>query len=104
MVWQPGQLQVELTSGIWYCAAASRVLALKQCLSLPLPLWREVLHLMGECRLNIDITLRQVREFEADEQYQSSNQPVCRGLGSNLGSVFLKNCTSYSRVDPKSLE
>ena len=47
MVWQPGQLQEELSRGVWYCAAASRVLALKQCLSLPLPLWREVLHLMG---------------------------------------------------------
>ena len=47
MTWQPGQLQIERASGMWYVAEASRVIALKECMQLPLPLWREVLHLMG---------------------------------------------------------
>ncbi|KAK9817198.1 hypothetical protein WJX72_010966 [[Myrmecia] bisecta] len=45
--WGPGQLQQELATGFWYTAACSRSIVLKQCLQLPVPLWQEVLELMG---------------------------------------------------------
>lgn len=47
MTWGPGQLPLEANSGIWITAECSRAVALKQCLGLPLPLWLEVLQLMG---------------------------------------------------------
>eukprot|EP00955_Chlamydomonas_euryale_P029885 315100-Chlamydomonas_euryale.AAC.9 len=47
IVWEPGELAAQAASGAWYPAAAARALALKQCLQLPTPLWREVLLLMG---------------------------------------------------------
>ena len=36
-----------MNQGVWWTAAASRGVALKQCLQLPVPLWMEVLCLMG---------------------------------------------------------
>ena len=45
--WNFNGLRSELESGTWYCAACSRTLILKQCLSLPVPLWCETLRLMG---------------------------------------------------------
>lgn len=50
IVWQPGELEKEVAAGAWRTAACSRSLVLKQCLSLPVPLWVETLRLMGgEC-------------------------------------------------------
>ena len=45
--WAPGELQQQVAAGAWWCAAGCRALALKQCLQLPVPLWLEVLCLMG---------------------------------------------------------
>jgi putative AlgH/UPF0301 family transcriptional regulator len=47
LAWQPGDLAVEVARGAWQPAACSRTLVLKQCLQLPVPLWREVMCLMG---------------------------------------------------------
>lgn len=47
VIWKPGELQREIDSGLWYSATSSRNIVLKQCLSLPVPLWAEVLRLMG---------------------------------------------------------
>lgn len=47
MHWAPGELAREVASGAWYAAAASRPVVLKQCLQLPVPLWRECMELMG---------------------------------------------------------
>jgi len=46
-VWAPGQLKAEVDKGVWYTAAASRPVIVKQCLQLPKPLWMEVMELMG---------------------------------------------------------
>lgn len=45
--WTLDQLKGEIESGAWHCASCSRTVALKQCLSLPVPLWCEILRLMG---------------------------------------------------------
>ena len=47
MMWKPGSLQGDIDRGAWHVAAASRAVILKQCLSLPVPLWAEVLRLCG---------------------------------------------------------
>lgn len=47
VTWAPGDLELEIQEGCWHTAAAARPLVLKQCLQLPVPLWREVLGLMG---------------------------------------------------------
>ncbi|PNH07457.1 hypothetical protein TSOC_006081, partial [Tetrabaena socialis] len=47
LTWAPGELDQQHANGAWYCAAASRSLVLKPSLQLPVPLWREVLQLMG---------------------------------------------------------
>ncbi|BDA41837.1 probable UPF0301 protein CT0663 [Coccomyxa sp. Obi] len=47
MQWEPGQLAREIQQGYWYTAACSRSIVLKQCLQLPVPLWKEILLLMG---------------------------------------------------------
>lgn len=47
LAWEPGELEVQIKSGGWITAAASRPLLLKQVLQLPKPLWREVMELMG---------------------------------------------------------
>lgn len=46
-VWPTNALKSEVEDGLWYVAAASRAVILKQCISLPVPLWAEVLRLMG---------------------------------------------------------
>ena len=46
-MWGPGELEREVAAGAWYAASASRPVVLKQCLSLPVPLWRECMELMG---------------------------------------------------------
>ncbi|CAM9331869.1 unnamed protein product [Phaeothamnion confervicola] len=45
--WGPGQLEKEVERGVWYTAAVSKEVVLKQCIGLPVPLWREVLQLLG---------------------------------------------------------
>ena len=45
--WGPGQLQREVSQGVWHPVSAARQLALKQVLGLPKPLWREVSELVG---------------------------------------------------------
>lgn len=45
--WAPGELQKELEMGLYITASCSRTLVLKNCLSLPIPLWAEVLLRMG---------------------------------------------------------
>ncbi|PRW39208.1 transcriptional regulator [Chlorella sorokiniana] len=47
LAWEPGQLAREIAAGAWHTAACSRTLVLKQCLQLPVPLWREAMCLMG---------------------------------------------------------
>ena len=47
LTWPPGALEAEVEGGAWIPAAASRALALKPCLGLPVPLWVEALTLMG---------------------------------------------------------
>lgn len=47
MTWGPGQLEEEISRGAWYTAACSRSLVLKPSIRLPVPLWREVLLLLG---------------------------------------------------------
>jgi putative transcriptional regulator len=47
LTWPPGGLEAECGAGAWIPAAASRVLSLKPCLGLPVPLWVEALTLMG---------------------------------------------------------
>jgi putative AlgH/UPF0301 family transcriptional regulator len=47
LAWPAGALAAERRAGAWVPAAASRVLALKPCLGLPVPLWVESLTLMG---------------------------------------------------------
>lgn len=47
LTWQPGQLEDEIAKGAWFTAACSRSLVLKSALQLPVPLWSEVLQLMG---------------------------------------------------------
>ena len=53
LTWTADELADELDSGVWFRAACSRVVALKQCLQLPLPLWREVLFMMGSVHAEI---------------------------------------------------
>lgn len=45
--WEAGELQKEISGGMWQPAACARPIALKQCLSLPKPLWHEVMELVG---------------------------------------------------------
>ncbi|CAM9551339.1 unnamed protein product, partial [Choristocarpus tenellus] len=45
--WAPGQLKEEIDRGIWYAVSASTNIVLKHCIQLPVPLWREVMTLMG---------------------------------------------------------
>ncbi|CAB1105571.1 unnamed protein product [Ectocarpus sp. CCAP 1310/34] len=54
--WAPGQLEDEIQRGVWMPVATStnvscknnwRQVILKHCLSLPVPMWREVMTLMG---------------------------------------------------------
>ncbi|PNW84162.1 hypothetical protein CHLRE_04g223700v5 [Chlamydomonas reinhardtii] len=47
ITWAPGELEAQMDRGAWYTAACSRSLVLKSALQLPVPLWREVLQLMG---------------------------------------------------------
>ncbi|GLC33339.1 hypothetical protein PLESTB_000344200 [Pleodorina starrii] len=47
LTWGPGELGEQMDQGAWYAAACSRSLVLKPALQLPVPLWREVLQLMG---------------------------------------------------------
>lgn len=47
VTWAPGDLDLEVLEGCWHTAACSRALMLKQCLQLPVPLWQEVMMLMG---------------------------------------------------------
>lgn len=47
LTWPPGGLAGEVAGGAWIPAAASRAVALKPCLGLPVPLWVEALTLMG---------------------------------------------------------
>lgn len=44
--WQPKQLQQEIAGGIWRTAECSRSVVLKQCMQLPVPMWREVHRLL----------------------------------------------------------
>ena len=46
-MWRPGELQREIDEGLWYSASSNKAMILKQCLSLPVPLWAEVMCLMG---------------------------------------------------------
>lgn len=46
-MWTAGELEKEIDDGLWHCAAASSSLILKNCLSLPVPLYVETLRLMG---------------------------------------------------------
>lgn len=62
VMWEGNQLQAEIDAGAWYTAAASRPIILKQCLQLPVPLWREVMSLMGD-----DFLLTAKQEYEGDE-------------------------------------
>ncbi|EFJ44634.1 hypothetical protein VOLCADRAFT_106296 [Volvox carteri f. nagariensis] len=67
LTWAPGQLEEEVAKGAWYPAACSRSLVLKPALQLPVPLWREVLQLMGGQYLGV------AREgYEGDEVGKSS--------------------------------
>ena len=45
--WKPGELEQQISRGAWQPAACSRTLVLKQCLKLPVPLWRECMCLLG---------------------------------------------------------
>mmetsp|Transcript_44413 Transcript_44413/g.109031 ORF Transcript_44413/g.109031 Transcript_44413/m.109031 type:complete len:302 (-) Transcript_44413:245-1150(-) len=45
--WYPGQLQGEVDRGLWFVAASSPDIATDQCIKLAVPLWRQVLTLMG---------------------------------------------------------
>eukprot|EP00752_Nemacystus_decipiens_P018726 g16789.t1 len=45
--WAPGQLQAEIDRGVWLPVASSANIVMKHCLGLPVPLWREVMTLMG---------------------------------------------------------
>ena len=47
LAWEPGQLEAEVARSAWHTAACSRTLVLKQCLQLPVPLWRESMCLLG---------------------------------------------------------
>jgi len=47
MEWAAGELDQQVEAGAWLPAAASRAVVLKQCIGLPVPLWREILLLMG---------------------------------------------------------
>ncbi len=51
--WSAAELADEIDSDVWFRVACSRSLALKPCLQLPLPLWREVLFLMGSVHAEI---------------------------------------------------
>ncbi|GIL61932.1 hypothetical protein Vafri_16251 [Volvox africanus] len=62
LTWGPGELEEQVSKGAWYPAACSRSLVLKPTLQLPVPLWREVLQLMGGQYLGV------AREgYEGDE-------------------------------------
>lgn len=45
--WAPGQLEAEIERGVWFPAATSTNVIMKHCLGLPVPMWREVMTLMG---------------------------------------------------------
>ncbi|KAG2485122.1 hypothetical protein HYH03_016109 [Edaphochlamys debaryana] len=47
LTWGPGELEAQVAAGAWYPAACSRSLVLKPAVQLPVPLWKEVLRLMG---------------------------------------------------------
>ena len=53
LTWTASELANEIDSDVWFRVACSRSLALKPCLQLPLPLWREVLFLMGSVHAEI---------------------------------------------------
>eukprot|EP00898_Chlorokybus_atmophyticus_P008464 jgi/Chlat1/8619/Chrsp86S08008 len=57
--WAPGQLATEIALGNWYIAAACSSLATQHCLSLPRPLWRQVLDLMGGSHAQVAARLDQ---------------------------------------------
>lgn len=45
--WEPGALEDEVDEGSWYCVGASEQFVLKHCLSLPVPLWKEIMICQG---------------------------------------------------------
>ena len=47
MAWGPGELEEQVEHGFWTTASCARAVALKHCLQLPVPLWKEVCDLMG---------------------------------------------------------
>ena len=47
IVWAPGALEREIEENLWHPCCTSRNLILKECISLPTPLWREIMQLMG---------------------------------------------------------
>ncbi|KAH7280087.1 hypothetical protein KP509_37G051900 [Ceratopteris richardii] len=51
--WGPGQLEREVSHGVWYLASCSKDIIMKPCLNLPKPLWREVLEYMGNPYIDI---------------------------------------------------
>jgi len=45
--WNPGQLEQEIEKGWWYPAVCSPELVVRPCIGLPVPLWCQILDLMG---------------------------------------------------------
>ena len=46
--WQPGQLDAEVRRGVWQPVACSPQLILKDCVNLPVSLYREICELTGD--------------------------------------------------------
>lgn len=65
--WAPGKLREEIKHGLWIPVAASRTVALKQCLGLPKPLWHEVMELVGGQQKDVSELELQRRGMAFDE-------------------------------------
>ncbi|KAK9819916.1 hypothetical protein WJX72_003947 [[Myrmecia] bisecta] len=78
--WGPGQLDKELEAGVWFAAAASPELILKQSGSTPDALWHEVLELMGGEHAQLSRSMKE--EYRADiMEYRPEEAPQNKAEG-----------------------
>lgn len=86
--WATGELEKEVRQGLWQCAACARPVALKQCLSLPKPLWHEVMELLGgdaEMLSQFELVHRTDLDTEDDDEVEE-DQPEGSALGGEAGN------------------
>lgn len=99
--WAQGELEKEVRQGLWQCAACARPVALKQCLSLPKPLWHEVMELLGgnaEMLSQFELVQRTDLDTEEDDDDEEGKEIDGQSEGAALGGEAVNG---ISRSDEK---